>query len=128
MKISLAHRITAFFLTIVLFSSIITDTSIIIDFAINQDTIAKTLCVQKDNQQGCQGKCQLVKALKKDLKNGEMPMQNNENGVTYTYIQPVNNFNFTPYIELQPKNIIDGTHYNIISKYFKVSIPPPLFS
>ncbi len=128
MNSSFTHRIIAFLLTIVLFLSLIKDTSILIDFAINQDMIAKTLCVQKDNQQGCFGKCQLVKALKKDMNNAEMPIQSNQNNIVYNYIQPVNEYKLFTFIVFQPKKCIDTKNYNVINKYYKIALPPPLFS
>lgn len=59
-----ANKITVFVLVFILFAHNITTLTIIGDFIMNQDFIAKTLCVQKDNQQGCNGKCHLMKELK----------------------------------------------------------------
>lgn len=60
---ALAHKIIASFLVIMLFAHNINTLTIIGDFIINQDFIAKTLCIQKEDQQGCNGKCQLTKQL-----------------------------------------------------------------
>ena len=60
---ALADKIIALFLVIMLFAHNINTLTIIGDFIINQDFIAKTLCIQKENQQGCNGKCQLTKQL-----------------------------------------------------------------
>ncbi|MDO5979313.1 hypothetical protein [Flavivirga spongiicola] len=60
---ALAHKIIASFLVIMLFAHNINTLTIIGDFIINQDFIAKTLCIQKENQQGCHGKCHLTKQL-----------------------------------------------------------------
>ncbi len=59
----IAYKITVFVLVFILFAHNIKTLTIIGDFVINQDFIAKTLCVQKENQQGCNGKCQLMKTL-----------------------------------------------------------------
>lgn len=128
MKSTKIHKIITSFLTLVLFASIIKSTSTMIDFKINQDIIAKTLCVQKEDQQGCNGKCQLVKALKEDIsQNTETPIPNNKNNILiYTYIQPINNFVFTSNLKIKIKTSFDGVHYRIIKKYYKVITPPPL--
>ena len=43
----------------ILFAHNINTLVIIGDFLANQDIIAKTLCIQKEEQKGCNGKCQL---------------------------------------------------------------------
>ncbi|MCA0152635.1 hypothetical protein [Winogradskyella vincentii] len=49
---------------------------VVTDFVINQDLIAKTLCIQKEEQKGCNGKCQLNKQLKEANNQGEnQPLQ-----------------------------------------------------
>lgn len=52
----------------------------IADFMINQDFIAKTLCIQKENQQGCNGKCHLRKELSKNNSetNTDFPLESNK--------------------------------------------------
>lgn len=72
------HIITVFILVFILFAHNINTLVIIGDFIINQDIIAKTLCIQKDEQKGCQGKCQLRKELTKksaDTNNSDNPLQ-----------------------------------------------------
>lgn len=61
----IANKITTFVLVFILFAHNINILAIIDDFIVNQDFIAKTLCVQKENQQGCNGKCHLMKELNK---------------------------------------------------------------
>lgn len=63
MILAFIHKATALFLTFILLANGLNNVVIISDFVINQDFIAKTLCIQKDNQQGCHGKCQLTKEL-----------------------------------------------------------------
>ncbi|MGC1630857.1 MAG: hypothetical protein WA749_01975 [Gelidibacter sp.] len=60
---TLAHKITAFVLVFILFAHNINTLVIIGDFVANQAVIAKNFCIQKDNQQGCNGKCQLTKQI-----------------------------------------------------------------
>ncbi|MBT8245691.1 MAG: hypothetical protein HKP48_00255 [Winogradskyella sp.] len=63
MILQIIHKITATFLTCILLANNINTILIITDFIINQDIIAKTLCIQKEEQKGCNGKCQLRKEL-----------------------------------------------------------------
>ncbi|GAA4895090.1 hypothetical protein GCM10023311_19760 [Flaviramulus aquimarinus] len=70
--------ITAFVLVFILFAHNINTLVIIGDFIVNQDIIAKTLCIQKEAQKGCNGKCQLRKELTKntqDTNNKDNPLQ-----------------------------------------------------
>lgn len=71
----LPHKITIFVLTFILLAHNLNNLVIMVNFVANQEVISKTLCVQKDNQQGCYGKCQLTKALAETDGNGEIPTQ-----------------------------------------------------
>ncbi len=74
---TIAHKITASVLVFILFAHNINTLVIIGDFMVNQAIIAKNLCVQKDNQQGCNGKCQLTKQIKQSTpdSNTDLPAQ-----------------------------------------------------
>lgn len=63
----LVHKIIAFILVVILFAHNINTLIIIGDFLTHQAAIAKNFCVQKDNQQGCNGKCQLTEQLKQSM-------------------------------------------------------------
>lgn len=63
MIIKLIHKITALLLTSLLLANNLNNVIIVTDFVINQDFIAKTLCIQKEEQKGCMGKCYLKKQL-----------------------------------------------------------------
>lgn len=63
MIIKFIHQITALFLTFVLLANNINNVVIVTDFVINQDFIARTLCIQKEEQKGCNGKCYLKNQL-----------------------------------------------------------------
>ncbi|WP_128755327.1 hypothetical protein [Aquimarina sediminis] len=102
---------------------------IIVDFMINQDTIAKTLCVQKEAPKGCNGKCQLRKSLRKNQpeKNNKAPLQYQKRMASeYCYLQP----NLSVYLTTEPiqisLNIIDNASYSTITKYYDIDIPPPI--
>lgn len=74
---TIAHKITAFVLVFILFAHNINTLVIIGDFLVNQAVIAKNLCIQKDNQQGCNGKCQLTKQIVESTpdSNTDIPVQ-----------------------------------------------------
>ena len=74
---TIANKLTAFVLVFILFAHNINTLMIVGDFMVNQAMIAKTLCVQKDNQQGCNGKCHLSKELKQSTpeSNSDVPTQ-----------------------------------------------------
>lgn len=63
---AIANNITVFVLVFILFAHNINTLTVIGYFIVNQDFIARTLCIQKDNQQGCNGKCYLMKELEKN--------------------------------------------------------------
>lgn len=72
----ITRKITAFILVFILFAHSINTLAIIGDFIVNQDFIAKTLCIEKADQKGCNGKCQLRKELSKENSNtSENPLQ-----------------------------------------------------
>ncbi len=129
MKTSLVHKFISFaFATVVLiynFKSVPT----LANFVINQDAIAKTLCVQKEDQQGCNGKCQLVIALKKDMKQQqEFPLQNIEKiAYAFHYFEPLENTSLYKFSEDLNLTIFDGALYNTINKSYIITTPPPLF-
>lgn len=73
----MVHKITAYVLVFILFSHNINTLTIISDFVLNQAVIAKNFCVQKDNQQGCNGKCHLSQQIKESSpeSNTDLPTQ-----------------------------------------------------
>ncbi len=122
------NKIISILLVVVLFLGIFKTTFTISDFLINQDEIAKTLCVQKDNQQGCFGKCQLVKALKKDLeKETKAPNQKTEKQITtFNFVEPIQELNFVTFTYFQLNKIEDNKQYNILDRKSDIFIPPPI--
>lgn len=130
MIIANKHSLSAIFLAFILFTYNINNVAIVIDFLINQDTIAKTLCIQKEAQKGCNGKCQLVKELNlnSNTTNKEAPKQNNKISlVECTYIQPINEIDFKTVGADSLSKIIENASYSTIVKYYDIDIPPPVF-
>lgn len=70
---SIAQQLTVHVLVIILLAYHINTLVIVVDFVANQDFIAKTLCIQKNNQQGCNGKCHLKNQLAKNETGGNTP-------------------------------------------------------
>jgi len=130
MNKSFIHKNIAIFLAFVLLAYNIKTILVITDFAIHQEEIAETLCVEKDDQQGCNGKCQLVIALKSDLpQNQDIPLKSIEKiSFSINYLQPENNFEVSFIdISLITKSNFNITKQNIIKMDSEIIIPPPEF-
>lgn len=122
---------SAIFLAFVLCTYNMNNAVIVIDFLINQDTIAKTLCIQKEEQKGCNGKCQLAKKLNlsSDNTNNKAPQQNSKiTLVDCNYIQPINSIKLITTNNYLASKIIDNTARKTIAKYYDIDLPPPLVS
>ena len=127
----IANKITVFVLVFILFAHNIKTLTIISDFVINQDFIAKTLCVQKDNQQGCNGKCQLMKTLN----------DSNPDSKTTIPVKEVRRLSLDAFclydikISEINKAFISKCLFNLntpskklIARYLDIDTPPPIFS
>ena len=128
---AIAHKITAFVLVFILFSHNINTLIIMGDFLANQAMIAKNFCIQKDDQQGCNGKCQLTKQIKQSTpeSNSDLPAQETRRmsldafclidiQVLETQNESVANVQVNSFGFTQP----------IILRYQDVDTPPPNFS
>lgn len=126
----IANKLTAFTLVFILFAHNINTLAIIGDFIINQEFIAKTLCVQKENQQGCNGKCHLMKELK----------NNEPDSKTTIPVKETRRFSLDAFCFYNIKNLENHLVFNdnvllnanllstqIITTYFDVDTPPPIF-
>ena len=126
-----AHKITAFTLVFILFAHNINTLVIIGDFVVNQDFIAKTLCIQKENQQGCNGKCQLRKDLKENTSesNSENPIQESKRVALDIFcLSDINTIEaeFILAFLSKEKSIIKTPR--IHKMYLEIDTPPPNFS
>lgn len=128
---ALAHKITAFVLVFILFAHNINTMVIIGDFLVHQAVIAKNLCIQKDDQQGCNGKCQLTEQLKQNMpdSNTDVPTQETRRMSLDAFclfkIEVVETSNHN--IFHTPNNAYDYTKH-LISRCLEVDTPPPNFS
>ncbi|WP_179351187.1 hypothetical protein [Winogradskyella vidalii] len=116
----------------VVLTNSINNVVIITDFVINQDFIAKTLCIQKDDQKGCNGKCQLTKELVQNNtdSNSDTPKHLTDPSrldvfiLTATIKQTVNNFSNVSNL----KNTFDFRLKQPISGFYDIETPPPNLS
>lgn len=128
---AIAHKITAIILVFILFAHNINTLVIVGDFLVNQDFIAKTLCIQKDNQKGCNGKCQLSKQLSKNNteSNSQTPLQESKRIALDVFF--VSNINTVEIQNIQLKLtqvLLSHTSPKILKTYLDIDTPPPVFS
>jgi hypothetical protein len=129
MLLKVIHKITALFLTFVLLANNINNVVIVSDFVINQDVIAKTLCIQKEEQKGCMGKCQLKKELVKNNTNTnqDAPVPNNDRtrlDVFVVYTSPIHiNKEFLSITTTNHTR--DFRQKQLSSGYYSILLPPP---
>lgn len=125
------HKITAFVLVFILFAHNINTLVIIGDFVANQAEITKNLCIQKDNQQGCNGKCQLTKQLIESTpdSNTDLPAQETRRMSLDAFclydikvIQTQND------VVIKIQNDTFEITERIIHRYTDIETPPPNFS
>lgn len=100
---------------------------IYLTFKVNQDEIAKTLCIKKEVKNNtCNGKCYLAKQLKKGAEKEKQESSNLKEKQELVYTQTASNYNFTPIITIEKKRMIFSP-YCEKSKSVAVSIfHPPL--
>ena len=127
---AIAHKITAFVLVFILFAQNINTLVIVGDFMVNQAMIAKTLCVQKDNQQGCNGKCHLSKQIKQSSpdSNTDVPLQETRgmslDAFCLFQIQTSNN---QVILFVKHLSITGFYSQSILQTYLDIDTPPPNF-
>ncbi|WP_298550137.1 hypothetical protein [uncultured Algibacter sp.] len=125
------YKIISLLLITILLANNINTLAIVGSFVVNQDFIAKTLCIQKENQKGCNGKCHLKKQLAKNNSDtsSEFPTQENKRTSLDTfYLVSYNAFNTRLNTFILPQTIIPHNSSRIIKTSFKVETPPPIFS
>lgn len=125
------YKITSLLLITILLANNISTLAIVGDFVINQDFIAKTLCIQKENQKGCNGKCHLKKQLAENntSSSSEFPAQENKRTTLDTfYLVSNETINSRSNDIILSQIIIPYNSSRIIKTAFKVETPPPIFS
>jgi hypothetical protein len=127
---AIANKITAFVLVFILFAHNINTLAIVGDFVINQDFIAKTLCIQKDDQQGCNGKCQLMKELKENApeSNTTIPVQETKRFSLDAFcLYKINSSESLNFVSKEYKIGFNSYSQNLLQTYFDIDTPPPIF-
>jgi hypothetical protein len=128
---AIAHKITAFVLVFILFAHNINTLVIVGDFLVNQDFIAKTLCIQKDDQKGCNGKCHLAKQLSESNpdSNNQIPAQESKRMALDVFcISDINSIE-TTFIQYKlPQVLLSHMSPKIVKAYLDIDTPPPIFS
>lgn len=128
---TIISKISAFVLVFMLLAHNINTLTIVGGFIINQDFIAKTLCIQKEDQKGCNGKCQLRKELTENNfeSNPESPLQISKR-ITLDVFCASTILNFeVEHIEineLKQKPLFNSK--KITKIYLEIDTPPPNFS
>ncbi len=128
---TIAHKITAFVLVFILFAHNINTLVIIGDFLANQAIIAKNLCIQKDDQQGCNGKCQLTKQIVESTpdSNTDLPAQETRRMSLDAFcLYNIDVAETQTEILIINKNSPFGYTPSIIAQYQDIDTPPPNFS
>ncbi|MCH4553959.1 hypothetical protein [Aestuariibaculum lutulentum] len=126
----MSQKITAFVLIVILLAHNINTLLIMVDFVANQDFIAKTLCIQKDNQQGCNGKCHLQKQLAKNETGPDknIPQQENKRMMLDAfYISNINTIDHQNTIQLTAKHKLFYKTPIVYENTLTVDTPPPNF-
>ena len=119
-------------LTIALLANNINTIVIVSDFIINQDVIATTLCIQKEEQKGCNGKCQLRQELidSSTDKRSDDPLYNFERLHLDVFI--VTSLEQYPkdHISIKDtrKNQADFRQKFPVSPFYDIDTPPPNLS
>lgn len=96
---------------------------IYLNFKVNQDEIAKTLCIQKEMKENkCNGKCYLAKQLKKEAEKEKQESSNIKEKQELVYIHSNPQHHFAPIISIEKTRIL-------ISRYCEnpKSIPISIF-
>ena len=126
---TITHKITAFLLVFILLANNLNTLVIIGDFIVNQDYIAKTLCIQKEEQKGCNGKCHLRKELSENNSSSnpaENPLQESKRLVLDAFCLFTTNTHETAYIYpfyTQLNSFFKAPKIN--KMYLEIDTPPP---
>ncbi len=131
MKLNYTYRLLSFLLAITVINSSLYQAYVSMYFFAYQDYIIKELCVQKDNQQGCNGKCYLMKqldpvVLKKDTPASQPESEKEFRGSFILY------FTKSDLLSFENAFFVKKENYNFFIKKplsisFEKETPPPEF-
>ena len=124
------YRILSAFLALIIIYSTFYQAYVSVYFIAYQDYIVKELCVQKDNQQGCNGKCYLMKQLSNDVyeNNATTPSQNDKEfrGNFIYFFSKNTSYDFSNISDFKSEKT---TYYLKLkqSLFLDKDVPPPKF-
>ena len=125
---AIIKKITALVLVFVLFAQHLNTLVVIGDFLINQEIIAKTLCIQRDVESSCNGKCQLTKELaqNKNESNDDAPSQERERLVLDVFcLSSIHAVQFQFETSEFKSGVQVAKNQKITTMYLDVDTPPP---
>lgn len=125
------YRFLSFILALTVINSTLYQAYISVYFFAYQDYIIKELCVQKDNQKGCNGKCYLIKKLDTSVSKKESPASQPEGekefrGTYILYFAKSILFNFKNTFNLDSEDY-EYCLRKVSSLVLDKEIPPPKF-
>jgi hypothetical protein len=129
MILKVTYKLIALFLTFVLLANNINNVVIVTDFLVNQDFIAKTLCIQKEEQKGCMGKCQLKKELIKNNTNSNQDAPapiTDRTQLDVFFICDISTYTILDFLSITSiKYTSDYRQLQLSSGYYSILLPPP---
>ncbi|NVK52002.1 MAG: hypothetical protein HWD85_03630 [Flavobacteriaceae bacterium] len=131
MNQKIKYSFISYFLALIILSASFYQAYVSVYFIAYQDYIIKELCVQKDNQQGCEGKCYLMKKLNNVIteNNTTIPSQNENEfrGNFIFFLSKNSSLNFKMNSDFI-SNIYQYSFRIKQSLYIDKETPPPKFS
>lgn len=120
-------KVTTYILTLLIFLQLFSKTWIVVSFKINQDKIAKTLCVKKEiKNNSCQGKCHLKKQLEQaDEEEQKQAPTNTEEKLEILYCQTHTSFSFLKATFFCENQALRNYKYDFYSSSFITDIFRP---
>jgi len=117
----------AFLLSLVLLFPTITKAWLLADFIIHQKEIAEKLCENKDKPKlQCNGKCQMMKSLKKAEEPQPWKYQHGFNAIKEVKQMISNNFPFEAISQIETVSKLNHFYFAVYPKTFiKPAIKPP---
>ncbi|NQX81525.1 MAG: hypothetical protein HRT66_05970 [Flavobacteriaceae bacterium] len=122
------HKYISIFLTITLLVGVMVNIIVYISFMVNQDYIAKVLCIEKEQQTGCNGKCELQKQIKKyNSPASNNPIENNKKLPFIKLVFFISQYDFilSKCFEYDSESKILSEDTFIHTLYYDVETPPP---
>lgn len=124
------YQFLSAFLALIILCSSFYQAYVSVYFIAYQDYIVKELCVQKDNQQGCNGKCYLMKNLNNEVteNNTTIPV-NNENEFRGNFIFYYTKNSSPLFNYLKHNNSNNTVYFNPLKQtvFIDKETPPPKF-